>query len=791
MNHNKRFFMAAFVLGLAAVAWVGAGFFGTSWLALAMTLVIAGVYVAGAWELKQFRTATATLAQALAKLDAAPHNLGDWLAGLHPALQNAVRSRVEGERVALPGPALTPYLVGLLVMLGMLGTFLGMVVTFKGAVFALEGSTDLQAIRSALAAPIKGLGLAFGTSVVGVATSAMLGLMSAISRRERLDVVRRLDASINTVLRPFSLVHQRQETFKALQQQAHALPEVVDKLQSMMDRMEQRGQLLDTQLLEQQANFHRDVGVAYTGLADTVGTSLKDSLTASAKIAGESLQPVVEAAMAEMAAESQRMHTRLSEVVQVQVLAQVEGLSAQFGATARTVSDTWTAALQNHTRTSDAQAQGLDRALASFTDTFAERSGALLATVSSNLTQSQADQALAEQQRLATWTQSFDTMAAGLQGEWQRVGAEAFAQHQAVCQTLEKTASDITAHSGQHTHQALEAMATFVAQAEELGRVRAETETRWLAQHDERMAQVVDVWRTALEKTASDITERSSEHAGQTLGAMEKLMAQSEDLGRVRTETEARWLAQQEDHMQKVASVWRTELGALRAEEDVRGQAAVDRLGALQAALALQLATLGTALEEPMTRLVKITAEVPQAAAEVIAQLRQEMTRLTERDNIALEERTGLVEKISTLLQTIDHAADEQRAAMTSLVESTSGMLTPARGQFTQLLDAQSGKAADVAAHVSSSAVELASLGESFQHSVQLFNASNEKLMDNLQRIESTVSQSMARSDEQLAYYVAQAREVIDLSITSQQGIVEDLRRLHGKAQASAEGAAR
>ena len=789
MNHNKRFFMAAFVLGLAAVAWVGAGFFGTSWLALAMTLVIAGVYVAGAWELKQFRTATATLAQALAKLDAAPHNLGDWLAGLHPALQNAVRSRVEGERVALPGPALTPYLVGLLVMLGMLGTFLGMVVTFKGAVFALEGSTDLQAIRSALAAPIKGLGLAFGTSVVGVATSAMLGLMSAISRRERLDVVRRLDASINTVLRPFSLVHQRQETFKALQQQAHALPEVVDKLQSMMDRMEQRGQLLDTQLLEQQANFHRDVGVAYTGLADTVGTSLKDSLTASAKIAGESLQPVVEAAMAEMAAESQRMHTRLSEVVQVQVLAQVEGLSAQFGATARTVSDTWTAALQNHTRTSDAQAQGLDRALASFTDTFAERSGALLATVSSNLTQSQADQALAEQQRLATWTQSFDTMAAGLQGEWQRVGAEAFAQHQAVCQTLEKTASDITAHSGQHTHQALEAMATFVAQAEELGRVRAETETRWLAQHDARMAQAADVWRTALEKTASDITERSSEHAGQTLGAMEKLMAQSEDLGRVRTETEARWLAQQEDHMQKVASVWRTELGALRAEEDVRGQAAVDRLGALQAALALQLATLGTALEEPMTRLVKITAEVPQAAAEVIAQLRQEMTRLTERDNIALEERTGLVEKISTLLQTIDHAADEQRAAMTSLVESTSGMLTQASGQFTQMLDAQSGKAADVAAHVSSSAVELASLGASFQHSVQLFNASNEKLMDNLQRIESTVSQSMARSDEQLAYYVAQAREVIDLSITSQQGIVEDLRQLHQQRAAQAEAA--
>ena len=93
--------------------------------------------------------------------------------------------------MGLPGPALTPYLVGLLVMLGMLGTFLGMVVTLNGAVFALEGTSDLQAIRSAFAAPIKGLGLAFGTSVAGVASSAMLGLMSALSRRERMQAAAR------------------------------------------------------------------------------------------------------------------------------------------------------------------------------------------------------------------------------------------------------------------------------------------------------------------------------------------------------------------------------------------------------------------------------------------------------------------------------------------------------------------------------------------------------------------------------------------------------------------------
>jgi hypothetical protein len=99
--------------------------------------------------------------------------------------------------------------------------------------------------------------------------------------------------------------------------------------------------------------------------------------------------------------------------------------------------------------------------------------------------------------------------------------------------------------------------------------------------------------------------------------------------------------------------------------------------------------------------------------------------------------------------------------------------------QETTRLTAHAGEAIDVATHVTASAVELASLSESFNHGVQLFTQTNEKLMASLQRIEGALGQSLARSDEQLAYYVAQAREVIDLSITSQQGILDDLRRLH------------
>src|SRR5690606_20492781 len=130
--------------------------------------------------------------------------LGDWLARVHPSLHNAVRLRIEGERVALPAPALTPYLVGLLVLLGMLGTLLGMMATLRGTGLALESATDLDAIRSSLAAPVKGLGFAFGTSIAGVASSAALGLLSALLRRERSNAVQELDAGIAAHLRVHS-----------------------------------------------------------------------------------------------------------------------------------------------------------------------------------------------------------------------------------------------------------------------------------------------------------------------------------------------------------------------------------------------------------------------------------------------------------------------------------------------------------------------------------------------------------------------------------------------------------
>ena len=306
---TRLLFATAFLLGAAAVAWIGLDFAGSHALAFIITAVIGGVYLIGIVELVQFRRATGTLEDALATIPPVTDNPGQWLEHwlnrLDPSLRNAVRLRIEGERVGLPAPVFTPYLVGLLVMLGLLGTFVGMVDTLSGAVLALRGSTELEAIRAGLAAPIQGLGVAFGTSVAGVAASAMLGLISTLVRRDRMLATRQLEGKIAAEFREFSLAHQRQQAYNALQSQAQALPAVADKLQSLAAQLESMGTKLGENMLANQERFHATTEQRYSQLADSVDKSLRDSLAASGQAAGDSIKPVVTEAMAGISALAQ------------------------------------------------------------------------------------------------------------------------------------------------------------------------------------------------------------------------------------------------------------------------------------------------------------------------------------------------------------------------------------------------------------------------------------------------------------------------------------------------------
>jgi hypothetical protein len=203
----------------------------------------------------------------------------------------------------------------------------------------------------------------------------------------------------------------------------------------------------------------------------------------------------------------------------------------------------------------------------------------------------------------------------------------------------------------------------------------------------------------------------------------------------------------------------------------------VARLTELQSAVTAHLTTLGTALEDPIARLIETASQAPKAAAEVIGQLRQEISVSVARDNALLEERTRILGTLSTLLDAINHASTEQRSVIDAMVKSSQDSLARASGQFQSQVSAETDKLGGIAAQVTASAVDVASLGETFGFAVRSFSETNDKLMAHLQRIEAALNKSMTRSDEQLAYYVAQAREIVDLSIGSQKDVLEALQR--------------
>jgi hypothetical protein len=297
---------AAFVTGMALIVLMARLVAADDSLTLLVMLLIVTAYSVGGAELWRYQRHTEGLRLALSTLDivrsspADTPTLDDWLSTVPETLRHAVRQRIVGHFQGLPAPILTPYLVGLLVMLGLMGTFVGMVATLGGAALALEGGTELTAIRQGLAAPIEGLGMAFGTSVAGVAASAMLGLIATLSQRERLQLSRVLDHHRDESFRDHSLGYQRTQTFSALQQQAGALPDAVASLVALSQQLGQLGEQLATwsersgeQLVKQQREFETAVRADFQAVTAALATELKDNLANTGKEAAETLRPFV------------------------------------------------------------------------------------------------------------------------------------------------------------------------------------------------------------------------------------------------------------------------------------------------------------------------------------------------------------------------------------------------------------------------------------------------------------------------------------------------------------------
>jgi hypothetical protein len=853
-----------FVAGLAAACWIAASYVGSNPLALAVTLLIGACYVAGALELRRYSQATGTLTRAVAGLAAPPPSLAAWLEPLHPSLRNAARLRIEGERVALPGPALTPYLVGLLVLLGMLGTLLGMVATLRGTGIALESATDLQAIRASLAAPVKGLGFAFGTSIAGVATSAMLGLLSALYRRERLEAAQMLDMKIATSLRVYSQSHQREESFRLLQRQAEVMPALVERLQTMMTAIEQQSAASSERQIASQDAFHGKTEVVYLRLAGAVEQSLKDSVADSARAAGAALQPVMQATLAGLAGQAAALHDTVSEAVQ----RQLDGLSSGFEATSANVADIWTNALAGHQRSNDELAAHLrtsferaagifeqrsaalldgvsarldatagsvsqawkdalsqqesvgeklavnnQQALAMAAATFEQHSASLLGTVGQSHADLQTALASRDEERLAAWTETLGSMATTLNEQWEQAGTRTASRQQDICETLAQTARDISAQTQAHASDTIGEIDRLVQAAAEAPKAAANLQAELAARDQQRLAawtetlaamasKLSEQWEQTgastasrqqeicetLAQTARDISTQTQAHASDTIGEIDRLVQAAAEAPKAAANLQAELAARDQQRL----AAWTETLGSMAttlseqweqssARTASRQQEICETLTQTARDISAQTQAHASETITEIERLVQAASEAPKAAAEVVAELRQKLSDSMVRDTAMLQERSRLLETLETLLDAVNHASTEQRTAVDALVATSADLLERVGTRFTDHVENETGKLGAVAAQVTGSAVEVASLGEAFGAAVHVFGESNDKLAAHLQRIETALDKSLARSDEQLAYYVAQAREVIDLSVMSQKQIVEDLQRIAGQ----------
>jgi hypothetical protein len=670
---NPHLFRAAGIAGLLAIAWVAAGYLRGSPVALAMTLLIGAFYLMGALELQRFARTTAALQQALGRLAGAPLEesaLPGWLASVPAPLQHAVRLRVDGERAGLPGPVLAPYLAGLLVLLGMLGTFVGMVVTLQGTGVALQSAVDVQSMRESLAAPVRGLGLAFGTSVAGVAGSAMLGLMSALCRRERQRAGQLLDSHTATTLLPFArtqrLQQQRADEQAATRQLRQQLADEAQRLQQ-----QRHEEALRAQRLQHQEALHAQ------------------QLLAAALQGGD----------VQREASAQRLQQRLDESLKLQqqqaaqlplLLDRAQELLTQLGRQSRQQTEQLLASQQH------------------FLGEARQAYGALAASLEQTLQRSLADSARA----------AATTVGAAVHDTMQGIGREAAALQAQVAAALQQQLHDFAQRFAAQSGAWVDAVG---------------------AQVQAQAAPLLQALQQAHASQQALLTERDGQ---QRAAFSDALAALTLELERTTARVTDRVEAQASSTMAEVARLVQTANAAPR--------------------------------------------EAAQVMTEVVTQLRDRLSESLVRDNGLLEERSRVMATLHTLLGAVQQQATEHKAAVDQMLAGSAHWLQQAGAQHREQVDAEAARLQGVSAQLTSSAVEVASLGEAFGAAVDLFSQCNGQLVAHLQRLEEALAHNSTRSDEQLAYYVAQAREVIDLSLLSQKQIVDDLQRLGSRPPAAA-----
>jgi hypothetical protein len=246
-----------------------------------------------------------SIAELLARVSRAERMTREVAALPRPATTAAVEGASEGLRplllariAATPGGGtgaapLAGYVVGLLVMLGLLGTFLGLFETLRGAREALGSSGDVESLRASLAAPMQGLTRSFGTSAAGVSASAMLGLAVAIARGVEGRFGQVLSVYSSVALAPLTVQGRQLDALERLAKQGDAWPKAVIALDEAAGKIG----ALQAAVGDAHARVAEQAATALRGAVEGIRVELERAVVQSASAAEKALAPLVRGAV--------------------------------------------------------------------------------------------------------------------------------------------------------------------------------------------------------------------------------------------------------------------------------------------------------------------------------------------------------------------------------------------------------------------------------------------------------------------------------------------------------------
>ncbi|MCC6554629.1 MAG: hypothetical protein IT372_16740, partial [Polyangiaceae bacterium] len=315
--------LLAGAVGLALVARAAAVYRGSDPLAFGMTLLIAAGLAIGTLELAM-RAGRAA-------------RLGRELGGLpRPATEEAVarasaplRAMLEARIAGAPSPGapapFASYLIGALVMVGLLGTFLGLFETLRGAREALTASGDVDALRSALGAPMQGLSRAFGTSAAGVSASAMLGLGALIVRRAEARFGAAFVAYSAGALSPITTAGRQLAALEAIARQGEARTAAEEALIARLARLEER-------LAAGQREAAREGAAAFAKAAGEVRGDIEAGVRRAAEATAAAVEPLAARVVERVGASAGEAIARIERRIDEDSAARREGDTAQLAA---------------------------------------------------------------------------------------------------------------------------------------------------------------------------------------------------------------------------------------------------------------------------------------------------------------------------------------------------------------------------------------------------------------------------------------------------------------------------